>query len=77
MLPGRSDLRDRGGLTSPVAPLLNFCESFAPEVFEVQPDGSLVLLTDEPSEGISKAVRAAVESCPVEAISLEEIGHTS
>ena len=53
------------------------CESCAPEVFEVQPDGSLVLLTDEPPEGISKAVRAAAESCPVEAISLEEIGHTS
>jgi ferredoxin len=53
------------------------CESFAPEVFEVQPDGSLVLLTDEPPEGMSKAVRAAAESCPVEAISLEELGHTS
>lgn len=53
------------------------CESFAPEVFEVQPDGSRVLLIDEPPEGISKAVRAAAESCPVEAISLEEIGHTS
>ena len=53
------------------------CESFAPEVFEVQPDGSLVLLTDEPPEGMSRAVRAAAESCPVEAITVEEIGHTS
>jgi ferredoxin len=48
------------------------CESFAPEVFEVQADGSLVLLTDEPPEGMSRAVRAAAESCPVEAITVEE-----
>lgn len=48
------------------------CESFAPEVFEVQTDGSLVLLTDEPAVGLFEAVRAAAESCPVEAITVEE-----
>ena len=47
------------------------CESFAPEVFEVQPDGSRVLLIDEPPEGMSKAVRAVGESCPVEVITVE------
>jgi ferredoxin len=44
------------------------CESFAPEVFEVDDDGVLTLLTPEPDPRLYEQVNAAVEACPVEAI---------
>ena len=51
---------------------LGMCEAEAPDVFEVQDDGSLLLLNETPSEQQHTAVRAAVESCPTEALSLVE-----
>lgn len=51
---------------------LGMCEAEAPDVFEVQDDGSLLLLNETPSEEQRAAVQTAVESCPTEALSLVE-----
>lgn len=48
------------------------CESFAPEVFRVEDDGSLTVLQDQPAEDLRQAVLDAEESCPTEAISVLE-----
>jgi len=50
---------------------LGICESFAPEVFEVDDNGDLVLSTDTVPEGMLDAVRQAVTGCPTEALRLE------
>ena len=47
------------------------CTSFAPEVFELADDGTLLLLVESPSEELMDAVEGAVDSCPVEALSIE------
>lgn len=49
---------------------LGICESFAPEVFEVDEEGDLVMKTDDVPEGMLEAVRQAVEGCPTEALRL-------
>ncbi|MEU0466065.1 ferredoxin [Amycolatopsis sp. NPDC006131] len=51
---------------------LGICESLAPDLFEVQQDGSLVILNDRPDGGLCDAAREAVEGCPTEALSIEE-----
>jgi ferredoxin len=51
---------------------LGMCEAEAPDLFEVQDDGSLVLLVEEPSEERRAAAEAACESCPTEALTLVE-----
>lgn len=51
---------------------LGLCESYAEHVFEIQDDGSLELLTDEIADEDVAAVRQACESCPTEALRLEE-----
>lgn len=51
---------------------LGMCEAEAPDLFEVQQDGSLVLLCERPSPDRLAAARAAVEACPTEALSLAE-----
>ncbi|MEV5302813.1 MULTISPECIES: ferredoxin [Amycolatopsis methanolica group] len=51
---------------------LGICESLAPDLFEVQQDGSLVILSDRPDGGLCDAAREAVEGCPTEALSIEE-----
>lgn len=51
---------------------LGMCEAEAPELFEVQEDGSLEVLTDQPTAEQLAAVRAAVNSCPTEALTLVE-----
>ena len=51
---------------------LGLCEAYAEHVFEIQDDGSLALLTDEIADGDLDAVRQACESCPTEALRLEE-----
>lgn len=51
---------------------LGMCEAEAPDLFEVQDDGSLVVLNDNPSEDQRAAAEAAVESCPTEALTIVE-----
>lgn len=51
---------------------LGICEAMAPDVFEVDENGDLVLLTDTvDADGLDDA-RAAVEGCPTEALRLVE-----
>jgi ferredoxin len=51
---------------------LGMCEAEAPDLFEVQDDGSLLVLNENPSADQLAAAQAAVESCPTEALSLVE-----
>jgi ferredoxin len=51
---------------------LGICESVAPELFEVQDDGSLLILNERPEGGQCAAAREAVEGCPTEALSIVE-----
>jgi ferredoxin len=47
------------------------CESFAPDVFQVDDDDNLNLLTDEVSADNEDRVRQAVASCPKAALRIE------
>ncbi|NRQ48407.1 ferredoxin [Aeromicrobium stalagmiti] len=47
---------------------LGICESMAPEFFEVNDDGELVLLKEDISDEELQAVEEAVASCPTEAL---------
>ena len=47
------------------------CMSAAPEVFEVDDEGELRVLQENPPEELRAKVENAVRSCPVQAISLE------
>lgn len=47
------------------------CEMLAPEVFEVGDDGLAKLLDASPGSEMESKVRAAEESCPTQAISVE------
>lgn len=49
---------------------LGICESLAPDVFEVDENGDLVMLTDEVPEGKLADVEAAIAGCPTEALRL-------
>lgn len=51
---------------------LGVCESLAPELFEVQEDGSLIILNERPEGSLCSAAREAVEGCPTEALRIEE-----
>lgn len=51
---------------------LGMCEAEAPDIFEVQDDGSLTLLEQRPADEHREACEAAVTSCPTEAIRLVE-----
>jgi ferredoxin len=51
---------------------LGICESLAPELFEVQDDGSLVILDERPEGSMCDAAREAVEGCPTAALTLLE-----
>ena len=46
------------------------CQGLAPEVFEVRDDGYLYVLEEHPDESLRTKVEMAVNSCPVQAISL-------
>jgi ferredoxin len=50
---------------------LGICESLAPDFFEVNDEGSLVLLKEDISDDELQAVEEAVEGCPTEALSIE------
>lgn len=51
---------------------MGMCESLAPEVFEVDDDGSLILHAEHVAEGQEADVREAVAACPTEALSLSD-----
>ncbi|MCU1650751.1 MAG: ferredoxin, partial [Pseudonocardia sp.] len=51
---------------------LGMCEAEAPDLFEVQDDGSLKVLDEHPGPGDREAAEAAVMACPTEALSLVE-----
>ena len=46
------------------------CMDMAPDVFEVQLDGTLVILQEEPPEDQRFAVSEAVRMCPTRAVSV-------
>jgi ferredoxin len=48
------------------------CMGFAPEVFEVTYDGTLVVLDEYPPETLRESVEEAARSCPRQAISIED-----
>jgi len=50
---------------------LGICESMAPDFFEVNEKGDLVLLKDEVSEADVESVEEAVAGCPTEALRIE------
>jgi ferredoxin len=51
---------------------LGVCESLAPDLFEVQQDGSLAILNEHPEGSLCEAAREAAEGCPTEALRVEE-----
>ncbi len=50
---------------------LGICESLAPDVFEVNDEGELVLLKEDISDEELQAVEEAVAGCPTEALRIE------
>ena len=48
------------------------CEALAPDVFEVDADGVLVVHRPEPADDELPDVREAVRACPTRALSLPE-----
>lgn len=51
---------------------LGICESVAPDLFEVQDDGSLVILEEKPGSDMHDVAREAVEGCPTAALTIIE-----
>lgn len=51
---------------------LGLCESIAPDLFEVDDSGDLILLQEEITETQRSDMDAAVSGCPTAALSLEE-----
>jgi ferredoxin len=50
---------------------LGICESMAPEFFEVDDDGDLVLLKEDVTDDELQSVEEAVAGCPTEALRIE------
>jgi ferredoxin len=50
---------------------LGMCEAMAHEFFEVQEDGTMVVLDEHPGQEHRKDLAAAVDACPVLALTLE------
>lgn len=50
---------------------LGICESMAPDHFEVDDEGNLLLLKESVSEDELHAVEQACEGCPTEALRIE------
>ena len=48
------------------------CEMLAPDVFEVDDDGVLVVHREEPADDELSDVRDAVQACPTRSLSLAE-----
>jgi ferredoxin len=50
---------------------LGICESVTPDFFEVNDEGTLVLLNEDIGDDELPAVEAAVAGCPTEALRIE------
>jgi ferredoxin len=50
---------------------LGICESMAPDIFEVNDDGALVLIKEDITDDELQAVEEAVAGCPTEALRIE------
>jgi ferredoxin len=50
---------------------LGICESMAPDLFELNDDGELVLLKQDVIDGELQSVEKAVARCPTEALRIE------
>ena len=50
---------------------LGICESMAPDIFEVDDDGKLLLLRDDITDDELQSVEEAVTGCPTEALRIE------
>lgn len=48
------------------------CEEIAPEIFEVQDDGSLLILEEHPSDEFRDRIMESVNACPADALRIEE-----
>ncbi len=48
------------------------CRGAAPELFSFAPNGSLVILDENPPEELREALQDAVDACPEGAISIGE-----
>jgi ferredoxin len=48
------------------------CRGAAPELFSFAPNGSLVILDENPPEELREALQDAVDACPEQAISIGE-----
>ncbi|MGB5267381.1 MAG: ferredoxin [Polyangiales bacterium] len=46
------------------------CRGAAPELFSFAPNGSLVILDENPAEELREALQDAVDACPEQAISI-------
>ena len=51
---------------------LGMCEAEAPDFFEIDDEGTLEVLDERPPEDRRAELRAAVEACPTEALSIAE-----
>jgi ferredoxin len=51
---------------------LGLCESLAPDLFEIQDDGSLLVLREQLEPGELGQVEEAVRSCPTEALRISD-----
>ena len=51
---------------------VGLCEAEAPDLFEMQDDGSLKQLVERPAEDRREAAEAAVASCPYQALQIVE-----
>ena len=51
---------------------LGLCEAAAPEVFEIDDEGDLVILDEDVAAERLETVRAAVQGCPTDALRLVE-----
>jgi ferredoxin len=50
---------------------LGICESMAPEIFEVNDEGRLVLVKEDIADDELQSVEEAVAGCPTEALRIE------
>ncbi|HET8984298.1 MAG TPA: ferredoxin [Trueperaceae bacterium] len=51
---------------------LGMCEAMAPDVFEVQDEGQVLVLDENPAEADPQELQAAVDACPVSALTLQD-----
>lgn len=51
---------------------LGICESLAPDFFEVNDDGELIVLKEDISDADLQEVEEAVNGCPTEALKIVE-----